>query len=150
MRLAVRTASGVILLAVLLVVLFLGVGFLAALVGLLIAIALYEYRLLWRGQGLQPSLLVMAPLAAFWLFRYAYPQIPVASVGLLAGALVGLTLSLGWQPSDRPVARWAVAMGGGGLARLPARLRSASLRGRRLPWARRGSGPAHGGDLDHG
>ncbi|NNM96275.1 MAG: phosphatidate cytidylyltransferase [Candidatus Dormibacteraeota bacterium] len=112
MRLAVRTASGVILLAVLLGALFLGVGFLAALVGLLIAIALYEYRLLWRGQGLQPSLLVMAPLAAFWLFRYAYPQIPVASVGLLAGALVGLTISLGWQPSDRPVARWAVAMGG--------------------------------------
>lgn len=112
MKLAVRTASGLILLAVLLAALFLGVAFLAALVGLLMAIALYEYRLLWRGQGLQPYLLVMAPLAAFWLFRYAYPQIPVASVGLLVAALVGLTISLGRPHSQRPIASWAVAVGG--------------------------------------
>ena len=112
MKLAVRAASGLFLLAVLLAVVFLGVAYLAALFGVLMAVALYEYRLLWRGQGLEPPLLVLVALAAFWLFRYAYPDLPAASVGLLAGALLGLSATL-WRPhGDRPVARWAVAIGG--------------------------------------
>ncbi|MHB1892341.1 MAG: phosphatidate cytidylyltransferase [Candidatus Dormibacteria bacterium] len=111
-RLGVRTASGLLLLAILLAALFLGVAYFAALVGALMAIALHEYRLLWRRQGLEPSLLVLAPLVEFWVFRYAYPQIPAASVGLLAAALVGLTLALGRSHQDRPIARWGTATAG--------------------------------------
>lgn len=112
MKLAVRTASGVALLGVLLAALVLGIAYLAGLVVVLMAIAIYEYRVLWRGQGLEPSWLVLVPLAGFWLFRFSYPQLPAASVGLLAAALLGLTLALGRAHAERPIARWAIAVGG--------------------------------------
>jgi len=111
MKLAVRTASGVVLLGVLLGALYLGVVALAVLVGLVVGIALFEYRRLWRGQPATPAVVILLGLSAFWLFRFAYPEVP-GTVGLLAGSLAGLTLSLARRSSTRPVASWALAMGG--------------------------------------
>ncbi|MGA9774381.1 MAG: phosphatidate cytidylyltransferase [Candidatus Dormiibacterota bacterium] len=108
-----RTASGVFLLAVLVAALFLGRSYLAALVALVVAIGLFEYRKLWGSVHLGPNLLILVPLAAFWLFRYAYPQVPAAQVGLVAAALAGLALTLASTAASRPLARWAVAIGGG-------------------------------------
>lgn len=111
MKLAVRTASGVALLGVLIGALYVGVVALAVLVGLLVGIALFEYRRLWSGQPAAPALVVLMAVSAFWLFRFAYPSIP-ASVGLLAGGLAGLTLGLARRSGGRPVASWALAIGG--------------------------------------
>jgi phosphatidate cytidylyltransferase len=111
-KLAVRTASGVGLLVILIAAIFLGLGYLAAFLGLVAALALYEYRELWRHRGLQPAVLVLVPLTAFWLFRYAYPQVPTANIGLLAAALAGLALTLAMGLEDRPIGRWATATAG--------------------------------------
>ncbi len=134
MRLWVRTASGVTLLVVLGGALELGSGYLAALVVLVAALGLLEYRRLWRVAGLLPNMLILAPLTAFWVLRYAYPTVPAAGVGLTAGALAGLALTLLSRPDTRPMARWAVAVGGavwiGYLAGfLPLLYRSADPRG---------------------
>lgn len=112
MRLAVRTASGVVLLGLLVGAAFLGAGYLAGFVAVVVAMGLWEYRQLWSGLQLRPNLLVLMPLAAFWLFRFAYPQVATASLGLLLAALAGLALSLFSAAESRPVARWAVAVGG--------------------------------------
>ncbi len=112
MRLIVRTASGVALLGVLLLALYLGTIGLAVLVVGIMGIGLFELRNLWRGQPVGPSLLVLIPLTGFWLMRYAYPAVPAASVGLFAGVLLGLTLVLFQRPGTRPTASWALGMAG--------------------------------------
>lgn len=112
MRLLIRTASGAVLLGLLLAALALGRPYLAALVALVAALGLFEYRRLWSSAGLRPNLLIIAPLAAFWLLRFAYPGVPVASAGLAAAGLAGLALTLTSASGSRPLARWAVAVGG--------------------------------------
>lgn len=112
MRLAVRTASGAVLLGLVVGALFLGPGYLAGFVALVVGVGLWEYRQLWSGLQLRPNLLVLLPVAAFWLFRYAYPQVPAAQVGLLLAALAGLVVSLFSEAESRPIARWAVALAG--------------------------------------
>jgi phosphatidate cytidylyltransferase len=111
-KLAVRTASGVGLLVIVVAATYLGISYLAGLVGLVLAVGLFEYRQLWSRRGLQPSVLVLVPLAAFWLFRYAYPQIPAATIGLLGAGLGGLALTLAQRHQARPIASWATAVAG--------------------------------------
>jgi len=111
-KLAVRTASGVALLALLLAALWLGGPFVDGFVALLVGLGLWEYRQLWRGAGLSPDPIVLAGLAAVWLFRYAYPDRPEVGMVVLIAVLGGLALSLRFAPSTRPFQRWAVAVAG--------------------------------------
>ncbi|MHB8393912.1 MAG: phosphatidate cytidylyltransferase [Candidatus Dormibacteria bacterium] len=112
MRLVVRTASGVALLAVVLLALYLGPAALATLVAVVMGVGVFEYWQLWQGKPGRPSLVVLVPLAAFFLFRFAYSELPVAVLGLLAGSLVGLTLTIVRSSSEKPLASWALAFGG--------------------------------------
>lgn len=112
MRLLVRTVSGVALLGLLLLALHLGLTALAVLVVAIMAIGLLEFRRLWRGQPVGPSSLVLFPLAGFWLLRYAYPEVPTSTVGLLAAALAGLALALFQRHERHPMAGWALGLGG--------------------------------------
>jgi phosphatidate cytidylyltransferase len=91
--------------------LWLGDLFVDAFVALVVGLALREYWKLWRGAGIQVDVLVLFGLAAVWLFRYAYPQLPEAAV-LVVGALGGLALSLRFAPESKPFLRWALALVG--------------------------------------
>ncbi len=112
MRLAVRTASGLALLALVVLSLFLGTAAVATLVALVMGAGIVEYRQLWRDQPVHPSLLVLVPLAAFFLLRFAYPQLPVAALGLLVGSLGGLALATARPAAEKPFTSWALAVGG--------------------------------------
>ncbi len=112
MRLIVRTASGLTLLGVLLLALYLGPIALAVLVVVIMAVGVFEFRQLWRGQPVGPSTLVLVPLAGFWLLRYGYPGVAAASVGLFVAALLGLTLALFQRRGHRPIAAWALGTAG--------------------------------------
>ncbi|MGH7667359.1 MAG: phosphatidate cytidylyltransferase [Candidatus Dormibacteria bacterium] len=112
MKLAVRSASGVVLLLVLLAVLWLGQPYFDALVALLVGVGLYEYWQLWRTKGWRLDPILLVGLAAFWLFRYAYPQLPDAGVVLILGVLAGLALSLRFDPREQPFLRWSLALAG--------------------------------------
>ncbi len=112
MSLAVRSVSGVALVGALVLALFLGPSALAVLVGGLMAIGIFEYWQLWQGQPVGPSTVVLVPLAGFWLMRYAYPALPAASIGLLAGSLLGLTVALTHGGRHRSTAAWALGFGG--------------------------------------
>ncbi|MGH7759228.1 MAG: phosphatidate cytidylyltransferase [Candidatus Dormibacteria bacterium] len=108
---AVRTASGAVLLGLLILALWLGQPFFDALVAILVGLGLWEYRRLWQGAGLSLDLLLLGGLTAFWLFRYAYPQVPQLA-GPTAAVLAGLALGLRRDPKDQPWRCWAVAVGG--------------------------------------
>ncbi|MGH7612396.1 MAG: phosphatidate cytidylyltransferase [Candidatus Dormibacteria bacterium] len=107
-----RTASGVVLLGILVASLFLGQPFFAGFVAAVVAVGLYEYHQLWRGQGLSPEPLLLGPLAAFWLFRYGYPHFAGAPAALVLVALAGLVVALRWPAGCHPFQRWALAVGG--------------------------------------
>lgn len=112
MTLAVRTASGVVLLALFVAVLLLGAPFLDAFVALVVGLGLWEYLQLWRGYGLRLEPVLLFGLAAIWLFRYAYPNLPAGGAVLALAVLAGLALSLRSGPDSRPFERWALAVGG--------------------------------------
>ncbi|MGH7641760.1 MAG: phosphatidate cytidylyltransferase [Candidatus Dormibacteria bacterium] len=112
MKLAVRTASGVVLLGLFLGALWLGDPFVDAFVALVVSVGLWEYWQLWRGAGIGVDPILLFGLAAFWLFRYAYPDLPQAELFLLIAVLVGLALSLRFAPQSRPFQSWALAVGG--------------------------------------
>jgi phosphatidate cytidylyltransferase len=111
-KLAVRTASGVALLALFLAALWLGDLFVDAFMALVVGLGLWEYWQLWRGAGIRPDVVVLFGLAAVWLFRYTYPQLPEGEVVLAAAVLGGLALSLRFAPESKPFLRWALALGG--------------------------------------
>ncbi|HEY6538341.1 MAG TPA: phosphatidate cytidylyltransferase [Candidatus Dormibacteraeota bacterium] len=112
MNLAVRTASGVALLGLFLAALFLGDLFVDGFVAVFVGLGLWEYWQLWRGAGLRLDPWLLVGLAAFWLFRYAYPGVAGSGVILLVAVLVGLTLSLRFDPGAQPFLRWALAVAG--------------------------------------
>ncbi|MGB6771257.1 MAG: phosphatidate cytidylyltransferase, partial [Candidatus Dormiibacterota bacterium] len=112
MRLAVRTASGVALFGLFLAALWLGDLFVDAFVALVVGLALREYWKLWRGAGIQVDLVVLFGLAAVWLFRYSYGQLPEAGTILAVAVLAGLAISLRFAPESKPFLRWALALGG--------------------------------------
>ncbi len=112
MRLAVRTASGLALLAIFLLALWLGGAWLDGLVALLVAVGLWEFRQLWRQAGVWIDPWVLYGLSAAWLFRYAYPEVPQASVMLLGGVLLGLLLALRQSARNRPFQGFALALAG--------------------------------------
>ncbi|MGA7173082.1 MAG: phosphatidate cytidylyltransferase [Candidatus Dormiibacterota bacterium] len=112
MKLAVRTASGVALLALFVGALLLGDPFVDAFVALVVSLGLWEYWQLWRGAGIRIDPILLFGLAALWLFRYAYPNLPQATVVLVIAVVGGLALSLRFDPKDQPFMRWALAVGG--------------------------------------
>jgi phosphatidate cytidylyltransferase len=111
-NLAVRTASGVVLLALFLLVLGLGAPFVDGFVGLVVALGIWEYWQIWREAGVRVDPLLLVGLAAAWLFRYAYPHVPNGEAILAVGVLGGLLLSLRYAPEARPFMGWALALGG--------------------------------------
>lgn len=112
MNIAVRTASGVALLGLFLLALWLGDLFVDAFVAVFVALGLWEYWQLWRGAGIGVDPIVLFGLAGVWLFRYAYPNLSQAAVVLSIAVLGGLALSLRFHPTDQPFRRWALALGG--------------------------------------
>lgn len=112
MTLAVRTASGVVLLALFLAALWLGAPFVDAFVALVVALALWEYWQLWRGAGLRLDPILLVGLATLWLFRYAYPNLPEAGVVLVVAVVAGLGMSLRYDPKSQPFLRWTLSLGG--------------------------------------
>jgi len=111
-KLAVRTASGVALLGLFLGALWLGDLFVDAFVALVVSVGLWEYWQLWRGSGLRVDPILLVGLAALWLFRYAYPNLPQVGVVLVIAVLGGLALSLRFDPQTKPFLRWGLAVGG--------------------------------------
>jgi phosphatidate cytidylyltransferase len=111
-KLAVRTATGVVILGLFLGALWLGAPFVDAFVALVVSLGLWEYWQLWRGAGLPIDPILLFGLAALWLFRYAYPQLPEAGVILTIAVLGGLALSLRSDPQSQPFRCWTLAVGG--------------------------------------
>jgi phosphatidate cytidylyltransferase len=111
-NLAVRTASGVALLALFLLVLWLGAPFVDAFVALVVALGLWEYWNIWREAGVRLDPFLLGGLAAAWLFRYAYPHVPDGEAILALGVLGGLLLSLRHAPRTQPFMGWALTLGG--------------------------------------
>ncbi|MGH7697744.1 MAG: phosphatidate cytidylyltransferase [Candidatus Dormibacteria bacterium] len=112
MNLAVRTASGVVLLGLFLGALFLGDSFLAAFLAAVVAVGAYEYWRLWQGAALTPEPVLLGGLTAFWLFRYAYPGVGQAPTVVIIAVLAGLALGLRHSVAERPFQRWALAVAG--------------------------------------
>ncbi len=112
MNLAVRTAVGVALLGLFLAALWLGDPYVDAFVALVVSLGLWEYWQLWRGAGLRIDPILLYGLAAVWLFRYAYPNVPQAGVVLVIAVVAGLAYSVRFEPQDQPFLRWALALGG--------------------------------------
>ena len=72
----------------------------------------WEYWQLWRGAGLRLDPILLYGLAAVWLFRYAYPNLPQAGVVLVIAVVAGLAYSLRFEPHAQPFMRWALTRGG--------------------------------------
>lgn len=111
MRLGVRIASGVVMVAALVVALWLGGVVLDVVLGLVAAVGLYEYAGLMRGVDADPPPWVLYPLAGWLLYRFLLPSsVPALELGLGGAVVVGLLSALVLR--ERPVLRWSTAVGG--------------------------------------
>lgn len=111
MRLGVRVASAAVLIGVLVAALWEGGVAVDVVVGVAVALGLYEYSDLMRRAGASPYALVLYPLGALLLYRFLYPvQFPALEWGLGAAVVVGLLVGL--LQTGPSVTRWAAAVGG--------------------------------------
>ena len=111
MRLGPRVASAAVLLCVLVASLAVGGAFFDVVLGVAIAIGLYEVAGLASRAGVAPLSWVLYPLAGWLLYRFLLPaDLPALEWGLGAATVVGLAAGVVLGTSG--VLRWAAAVGG--------------------------------------
>jgi phosphatidate cytidylyltransferase len=110
MNLALRVASGVVLVAVIAAALWIGTPAVAVFVGAGAVIGAWELRTLLGRIGALPPAWLMLPLALFLAIRFVLPASDMATDWAFAAAVViGLLAGLGTRQS---FAGWAAAVGG--------------------------------------
>jgi phosphatidate cytidylyltransferase len=110
MNLALRVASGVVLVAVIAAALWIGTPAVATFVGAGAVIGAWELRTLLGKIGTLPPAWVILPLTLYLAIRFALPASDMAADwAFAAAAVVGLLAGLGTR---QRFAGWAVAVGG--------------------------------------
>lgn len=111
MRLGLRVASAIVLLAVVVVSLALGGAVFDVVLGLAAVIALDEYLRLSGAVGAAPPRVVLFPLAGWLVYRFLLPgDLPALEWGLGAATVVGLIAVVVCGRGS--VLGWAAAVGG--------------------------------------
>ena len=110
MRLGLRIASAVVLLAMVITAVALGGAVFDVVLGVAVLVALHEYRRLMAGLGAPPPRWLLLPLAGWLLYRFLLPaDLPALEWGLGAAGVVGL---IGSVLGGGSILRWAAAVGG--------------------------------------